>query len=58
MVVRACSAIVFAIETNVGTCAMDTKYDDVYVFFDDKGVVTHVGASLDSEKASYSPFES
>ena len=40
------------------TASHDTKYDDAYVFFDEKGVVTHVGASIDSEKASYSPFGS
>ena len=34
----------------------DTKYDDAYVFFDDKGTVTHVGASLDSDVASYYSF--
>ncbi len=35
----------------------DTKYDDAYVFFDEKGVVTQIGTSLDANKASYSPFE-
>jgi hypothetical protein len=34
----------------------DTKYDDLYVFFDEEGVVTHVGASLDSNEASYYSF--
>ena len=36
----------------------DTKYDDVFVFFDDAGRVTHVGTSLNSEQVSYSPFGS
>ncbi len=36
----------------------DTKYDDLFVFFDDAGRVTNVGASLDAAQASYSPFGS
>ncbi len=35
----------------------DTKYDEVFVFFDEEGKVTHLGASLNSEDASYSPFQ-
>ena len=36
----------------------DTKYDDVLVFFNEQGVVTHVGVTLDSVDASYNPFGS
>ena len=36
----------------------DTKYDDVFVFFDKNGRVTHMGTSLDSGEVSYSPFSS
>ena len=36
----------------------DTKYDDVFVFFDEKGLVTHVGVSLNGDTVSYSPFGS
>ncbi len=38
------------------TLSQDTKYDDVFVFFDKAGVVTHVGTSLDSGQVSYWPF--
>jgi hypothetical protein len=40
------------------TLSYDTKYDDLFVFFNEQGVVTHVGASLDSSRASYWPFSS
>jgi len=36
----------------------DTKHDDLFLFFDEAGRVTNVGASLDAEQASYSPFGS
>ena len=36
----------------------DTKYDDLFVFFDDAGRVTNVGASLNAAQVSYSPFGS
>jgi len=38
------------------TLSDDTKYDDIFVFFDNAGVVTHVGATLDSPHVSYWPF--
>lgn len=35
----------------------DTKKDRVVVFFDDQGNVSHIGASLDADKAAYGfPF--
>ena len=34
----------------------DNKYDDVFVFFNKSGVVTHVGSSLNSPQVSYNPF--
>lgn len=35
------------------TYRSDTRYDKVAIFFDERGVVEHVGARLDATEASY-----
>ena len=35
------------------TCRSDTKYDRITVFFDQNGVVEHIGSRLDGRKAEY-----